>query len=269
MAALKLRVLVADDSSTIQEFFADVAVTSPIPFDIIKAVNGRQAIEFLNGGGINVAFVDVNMPEMSGMEAVGAARQVGLKTFIALMSGQTSERRLQIARALKVYEYLSKPFTAADVHEVLRTYCRVTVPTKLLIVDDSTTVRRIVSKVLANSIFNIDVTEAGDGRSALDHCVSGEFDAIFLDCNMPGLNGLETLEQMLEIDPGVKVIMNSGEHNEDKKRWALQRGAVAFLHKPFYAADIDRELHAIFGLKLPMLVHADEHDATAAHHHPV
>ena len=263
MAALKLRVLVADDSSAIQHFFADVAENSPIPFDIVKAVNGRQTIEFLNGGGINVAFVDVNMPEMSGMEAVGAARQIGLKTFVALISGQASERRLQIARQLKVYEYMTKPFTAADVQEVLRTYCRVTVPTKVLIVDNSTTVRRIISKVLSNSIFNIDVTEAGDGMSALQQCVSGEFDAIFLDCNMPGLNGLETLEQMLEIDPDVKVIMNSGERNEDKTRWALQRGAVAFLHKPFYAADIDRELHSIFGLKMPMLAHADEHEAGA------
>jgi CheY-like chemotaxis protein len=268
MAALKLRVLVADDSSAIQGFFADVAETSPIPFDVAKAVNGRQTIEFLNGGGINVAFIDVNMPEMSGMEAVGAARQVGLKTFVALMSAQTTERRLQIARQLKVYEYLSKPFTAADVHEVLRTYCRVTVPTKVLIVDDSATVRRIISKVLANSIFNIDVTEAGDGTTALRHCASGEFDAIFLDCNMPGLNGLETLEQMLEIDPAVKVIMNSSERNEDKTRWALQRGAVAFLHKPFYAADIDRELHGIFGLKLPMLAHADDEDAQAPQRQP-
>jgi DNA-binding NtrC family response regulator len=159
---------------------------------------------------------------------------------------------------------MSKPFTAAAVHDILRTYCRVTVPTRVLIVDDSTTVRRIISKVLSNSIFNIDVTEAGDGRTALDHCVSGEFEAIFLDCNMPGLDGLQTLEQMLEIDPAVKVIMNSGERNEEKTRWALQRGACAFLHKPFYAADIDRELHAIFGLKMPMLAHGDEHDGQAA-----
>ena len=264
MAALKLRVLVADDSSVIHNFFADVAETSPIPIDIIKAVDGRQAIDSLNGGGINVAFVDVNMPEMSGMEAVGAARQVGLKTFVALMSGQTNQQRLQIARQLKVYEYLSKPVTAAAVHDILRTYCRVTVPTRVLIVDDSATVRRIISRVLANSIFNIDVTEAGDGRTALDHCVSGEFDAIFLDCNMPGLDGLETLERMLEIDPSVRVIMNSSERNEEKTRWALQRGAVAFLHKPFYAADIDRELHAVFGLKMPMLGNADEQDGRAA-----
>jgi CheY-like chemotaxis protein len=262
MASFKLRVLVADDSSTIQAFFAEIAETSPIPFDIVTAHDGRQTMDLLSAGGINLAFIDVNMPEMSGLEAVGAARQIGVKTFVTLISGQASTRRLNLARQLKVYEFLSKPFTPAEVQDILKTYCRVTVPTKLLVVDDSATVRRIITKVLSNSIFNIDVTEAGDGMTALQHCVSGEFDAIFLDCNMPGVNGLETLERMLEIDPAVRVIMNSGERNEEKKRWALDRGAVAFLYKPFYPADIDRELHAIFGLKMPMLAHAEDARAT-------
>ena len=70
---------------------------------------------------------------------------------------------------------------------------------------------------------------------------------------MPGLGGTETLERLLERDPGVKVIMISGERNEARKRWALDRGAFAFLYKPFNAADIDRELHAVFGLRRPQL----------------
>jgi len=69
---------------------------------------------------------------------------------------------------------------------ILKTYCRVTVPSNALVVDDSATVRRIINKVLANSIFNIDVTEAGNGEAALEHCDNGEFDVVFLDCNMPG-----------------------------------------------------------------------------------
>ena len=72
---------------------------------------------------------------------------------------------------------------------ILKTYCRVTVPSNALVVDDSATVRRIIKKVLASSIFNIDVTDAADGQAALDLCDSGEFDVVFLDCNMPGLPG--------------------------------------------------------------------------------
>ena len=70
---------------------------------------------------------------------------------------------------------------------------------------------------------------------------------------MPGIDGTETLERLLERDPGVKVIMNSSERNEERRRWALDRGATAFLYKPFYAIDVDRELHAIYGLQMPLL----------------
>jgi CheY-like chemotaxis protein len=253
MQGFKLKVLVADDSKLIHDIFNDIASRSPIPFEVISADDGQQCMDALNRGGIHLAFIDVNMPEMSGMEAVGKARTVGNKTFVTLMSANANQRRMQLALQLRIYEFLSKPFTAEQVMRILQTYCRVTLPSNALVVDDSTTVRRIIKKVFANSIFNIDVTEAGDGQTALDCCARGEFDAVFLDCNMPGLPGTATLEQLLARDRGVKVIMISGERNETRRRWALDRGAAAFLYKPFSAADIDRELHALFGLRMPQL----------------
>ncbi len=259
MSGFKLKVLVADDASTIHAFFRQTAESSPIPFEPLRAENGRQCIEFLNLGGINLAFIDVNMPDMTGMEAVGTVRYVGNKAFVTLMSTNASPRRLQVARQLKAYEFLAKPFTREDVVRILRTYCRVTIPTKALIVDDSATVRRIVTKLFANSIFNIDVTEAGDGKTAVHECETGEFDVVFLDCNMPGLDGVQTLERILERDRSAKVVMMTSERNEERRRLALDRGAFAFLYKPFYPETVDRELHRLFGLPMPFLGMHDEH----------
>jgi DNA-binding NtrC family response regulator len=269
MQGFKLKVLVADDSRLIHDIFNDIASRSPIPFEVISADDGQQCVDALNRGGIHLAFIDVNMPEMSGMEAVGKARTGGNKTFVTLMSANANQRRMQLALQLKIYEFLEKPFTVEQVMRILQTYCRVTLPSNALVVDDSATVRRIIKKVFANSIFNIDVTEAGDGHSALDHCDNGEFDVVFLDCNMPGLPGTHTLERLLERDPGVKVIMISGERNEERRKWALDRGAFAFLYKPFNAADIDRELHALFGLRRPLLAGVEPmRFARAADHAP-
>lgn len=253
MQGFKLKVLVADDANTIHEIFHDIAARSPIPFEVIDAEDGQQCWDVLHRGGIHLAFIDVNMPEMSGMEAVGKARNVGNKTFVTLMSANANQRRMQLAQQLKVYDFLAKPFGIPEVMGILKTYCRVTVPSNALVVDDSATVRRIIKKVLANSIFNIEVTDAADGQAALDQCDSGEFDVVFLDCNMPGLPGTHTLERLLERDPGVKVIMMTSERNEIRRKWALDRGAFAFLYKPFNAIDIDRELHALFGLRMPLL----------------
>ena len=253
MTGFKLKVLVADDSRLVHDVFNQISAHSTIPFDVVSAEDGQQTWDALNRGGIHLAFIDVNMPEMSGMEAVGKARTGGNKTFVTLMSANANQRRMQLAQQLRVYEFLAKPFTTEQVMEILKTYCRVTVPSNALVVDDSATVRRIIKKVFANSIFNIDVTEAGNGQTALDYCENGEFDVVFLDCNMPGLPGTATLERLLERDPGVKAIMITGERNESRRRWALGRGAAAFLDKPFNATDVDRELHALFGLRMPQL----------------
>jgi DNA-binding NtrC family response regulator len=253
MAAIKLKVLVADDSAAIHHIFHDMALHSPIPFEIVRANNGRECMEILERGGINLAFIDIDMPEMSGLDAVGAVRLEGIKTFVTMMSSISSAPRLQMARSLKVYDYLAKPFAPEDVFRILMTYCRITQPTRALIVDDSTTVRKLVERIMNASLFNIEFEHAGSGEAALEMCENEEYDVIILDCNMPGLDGLETLERMLEYDPDVKVVMISGERNAEKTRWALDRGAFAFLQKPFVGGDIDRVLHSIFGLKLPEL----------------
>jgi DNA-binding NtrC family response regulator len=253
LSSLSLNVLVADDSRAVHSVFEEIAQRSPIPFNVIVAREGRECMDVLGRGGINIAFIDVNMPEMSGMEAVRQARHVGDKTFVTLMSADANPRRMQLAQQLKVYDFLAKPFTYDDVLTILKTYSRVTAPCAALVVDDSATVRRIIKKVLTDSIFRVDVTEAADGETAIDCCDNGKFDVVFLDCNMPGLGGMNTLERLLERNPAVNAIMISGERNEERRRQALERGATAFLYKPFNASIIDRELHAVFGLHMPQL----------------
>jgi CheY-like chemotaxis protein len=107
------------------------------------------------------------------------------------------------------------------------------------------------------------VTEAGDGEAAIACCEGGGFDVVFLDCNMPGLNGIETLERLVARDEGAKVIMMTAERKESTRQQALDAGATAFLYKPFSARDIDRELHALFALKLPELGATEAEPAVA------
>ena len=126
-------------------------------------------------------------------------------------------------------------------------------PSEALIVANSATMRTIIKRVLADSIFEIDPSEAADGDTALSYCEHGRFDVTFLDSNMPRLDGLATLSCLRSRAPEVKVVMMSSERNEDRRNWALAHGATTFLQKPFFPVDIDRELHAIFGLSPPGL----------------
>lgn len=248
-----IKMLVADDSRTVQLFFKNIAAQSRMPIEVITSENGRECLTFLEQGDIDLAFIDVNMPEMSGMEAIGIARFKGNKTFVTLMSGKVTEERLELARQLGAYEYLIKPFTDATVQAIFKTYRYVSRRMSTLIVDDTRTIRQIVRRVLERSIFRFNIEEAADGESAVRRFSDGGFDLVFLDYNMPGLPGLETLERLRACEPNCKVIMISAERNEEHYRRALDLGAVAFLYKPFFSRDIDRAIHAALGLKLPDL----------------
>jgi two-component system chemotaxis response regulator CheY len=160
---------------------------------------------------------------------------------------------VELARNMKAYEFLFKPFKVADVLAIMKTYERIRKPTKVLIVDDSNTVRQIIQKTIASSIFNCGIAEAADGATAIERCKAAPFDAVFLDCNMPGLSGLETLQRLLAIDPDLKIVMISGERDASRDLRARDCGACAFLPKPFNSEDMDRVLHDIHGLRSPNL----------------
>lgn len=260
-----ISMLVADDSHFIQQVLTDASRASKLPLRMSATDNGRDCLTLLNGGNIDLAFIDVHMPELNGTEAFWAARKQGIQTFVTLMSNPPSTEAVEMARKLKAYEFLFKPFKAEDAVAIMKTFDRITSPTRVLIVDDSLTVRQIVQKVVKGSMFNCDIAEAADGQTALTLCRSSEFDVVFLDCNMPGLNGLETMKWLMVVQPSLKVVMISSEHNAAMERESLEAGACAFLHKPFYSPDVDRVLHRAYGLRCPTLkVDTEEPDFEVA-----
>ena len=256
MSNYSIKMLVADDSQAIQLFFKQLVERSSLPIELLTADNGRECMELLELGGIDVAFIDINMPEMSGMEAVSRARFKGNTTFVTLMSGKGSESRYEVARQIRAYEYLVKPFSAADVETIIKTYQRVRVRMKTLIVDDTKTMRKIIQRVLERSVFRFAIEEAADGEKALKLLNDNNFDLVFLDFNMPGLDGIETLTRLRASGAQCKVIMISAEPDQQRINLAMQQGAVASLNKPFFASDIDRAIHQALGLKLPALAAA-------------
>jgi CheY-like chemotaxis protein len=245
--------LVADPSDAVQAFFKDVVERARLHIEITPAKTGPECLSMLAEGRFNLAFIDVNMPVMSGMEALGRARALGSKTFTVLMSGKVTDERLDLARQLRAYEYLVKPFTAADVISILKVHQQVMVPIATLIVDDSRTIRRVIRQVLEEAVFRLLIEEAVDGESALKRFKDGGYDIVFLDYAMPGLNGLEILDAIRAREPKAKVIMISAMHDATIESQALAHGAIAFLPKPFFPIDVSRAVHGALGLKMPSL----------------
>jgi len=253
MSGPTLNALVADDSESIHTFFQMIAARSPIPFDIVSASNGSECARLLRQNGIDIAFIDINMPEMNGLEALSNARLSGFKTFVTLMSSDLQPHLRRRALLFNVYGFLRKPFTEAQVHGILNTCLKIKTPIKALVADHSAIVRQTVRHFISKSIFNIELTEVEDGAEALFSFSNNHYDAILVDCDMPGLDGLNTLDRIKMCDPSAKIILMTNERSQTWRRLALEHGATSLLYKPFNAEQIDREIHAFYHIERPGL----------------
>jgi CheY-like chemotaxis protein len=117
----------------------------------------------------------------------------------------------------------------------------------VLVVDDSSTMRGIVRKILSASRFRLDLHEAAEGLEALGRLRQEPFDLVFLDYNMPGFDGCETLSEIKREAPRVAVVMMTAAVENEVADRAAALGALGFLRKPFYPADIDRLLDRYYG----------------------
>jgi len=103
-------------------------------------------------------------------------------------------------------------------------------------VDDSAAILTIIAAYLEDSEFNVVVSER-DGRRAVERFEEIRPDVVLLDLIMPGQSGVETLSQILAIDPDACVVMISSLGTEDAVHECLTTGARSFLQKPFTRDD--------------------------------
>ncbi len=252
-----IRVLIADDAATIRGFIEKALPSTAANVFIEETDNGADCFKHLSQFDYDLSFIDVNLPGLTGMDALTQARELGSEAFVVIMSGEMTAENRDLARALNAYEYLVKPFEAADVAATLECCIRVKKPTRVLIVDDSATTRKVIRKVLSGTIFNFEFDEADNGASAIAAYEQKKHDIVFLDINMPGIDGFETLELLRKRNPRVQVVLMTADHTAALLETAKAQGVQAFLYKPFFADQVNLVLHDLFGLRPPGLADAE------------
>jgi len=118
---------------------------------------------------------------------------------------------------------------------------------KILIVDDFSTMRRIIKNLLRDLGFT-NTDEADDGNSALPMLKSGRYDFLVTDWNMPGMTGLDLLKNV-RADDSLKhlpVLMVTAEAKREQIVAAAQAGVNGYVVKPFTAAVLKEKIEKIF-----------------------
>ena len=112
---------------------------------------------------------------------------------------------------------------------------------RVLVVDDAAFMRKMVSDALAKGGHEV-IGQAGNGLEAIAQFRELKPDLMTLDITMPEKDGLQALRDVMEIDPGAKVIMCSALGQESKVLESIKLGAKDFVVKPFKP---DRVIEAV------------------------
>ncbi|TVR49708.1 MAG: response regulator [Puniceicoccaceae bacterium] len=112
---------------------------------------------------------------------------------------------------------------------------------KILIADDEAHVRQFLG-LIVRGLGSPIVFEAGNGQDALEIFERERPGLVLLDVNMPGIDGLETLNRISAIDPEANVVILTSMTNRQTVEGAAEAGAVAFIRKDTPRAEILREL---------------------------
>jgi CheY-like chemotaxis protein len=241
---LSLRMILIAASRPDQELWRQAAAMASVPIEFANhdPASGARA---LAKGGADICVLDGGLTDADQAAVIKAARAAQPAPLLFVSASRGS------VRYEGVDGVLTKPANVDDARKQAEICIRARMPTRVLIVDDSGTMRSIVRKILSASRFALDVHEAAEGIAALSQLRSGNFGMVFLDYNMPGFNGIETLLEIKRENPNVAVVMMTSTLDNAVADRARASGALAFLKKPFYPADIDATLARHFGLQVP------------------
>jgi len=118
---------------------------------------------------------------------------------------------------------------------------------KILVVDDFSTMRRIIKNLLQDLGFT-NTAEADDGNTALPMLQHGNFDFVITDWNMPGMQGIDLLKA-IRADENLKhlpVLMVTAESKREQIIEAAQAGVNGYVVKPFTAVTLEEKINKIF-----------------------
>ncbi len=199
-----------------------------IPKDILPRIFDPYFTTKHKGSGLGLATSYSIIRNHDGL--ITADSEVGIGTTVCVYL-PASERKLQ---------------TSLDLEETA-----VTGGGRILLMDDEELIREVAREILSTLGYEVEVARNGAEAISLYRTArksSHPFDVVVLDLTVPGgMGGLETVERLLQIDPGVKAVVSSGYSNDPIMADCAEYGFRGVVAKPYTARELSATLRAIIG----------------------
>jgi CheY-like chemotaxis protein len=258
-----LKVLVVDDNATNREIVETYLRSRDAVCE--TAESGAEALAVLHaaarvGEPFAVVVLDAHMPEMDGLDLAAAIRQApslrGARLVMLTSTGDHRER----ARELGIAGYLTKPVRRARLLQAVADVAEPEAPAvpaeaaavtgaRILIAEDNEVNQLVIETMLAKRGFEVDV--ANDGAEALAKLAHGEYAAVFMDCQMPNVDGYEATARIRAQERDGRrlpvIAMTAHAMAGDRER-CLDAGMDDYLSKPLRPELLDAVLERWLGL---------------------
>ena len=249
-----LKMLLVSEVVQERQLVRQAAALASTPIDLTEiepSADLAAARELLARESFDVVLFDSRIPKAGRQSLLEAIRVAPNRPLAVLVGAAEMKTREVLTDGLDIDSALAKPIDLQEAGELFDKCISARLPRRVLIVDDSSTVRSVVRKVLLASRLKIEAEEAVDGETAIEAAKKQKFDIVFLDCQMPGIDGFAALAEFKNAHPQMKVVMITGTRDVRIEDRARAEGATDFLYKPFFAKDIDAVLNRLFGLIRP------------------
>ena len=227
----KVNILVVDDEDGMRMTLAGVLEDEG--YNVVEAEDGYKGIEAAKKTNFKIAFVDMKMPGINGVETFKEIKKISPDTIVFIMTAYFDEDVLKESRILGVQAILYKPLNVESILKILKEGKNQAI---ILVVDDEHSTRETLKGTLEDEGYKVAVAE--DGNTAIKMAGQTHFDIMFLDVVMPGLNGFETLEEIKKVAPKTQVIMMTGHNIEGFVEKGISQGAFACVSKPVDVAEL-------------------------------
>ncbi|MDB2705234.1 response regulator [Pseudomonadota bacterium] len=242
-----LSILLIEPSSTQQKIILTHLKEEGLNMiDSVKT--GEEALDFITHYPPDLIISSMYLPDMTATDLLATIRSTDTlkETNFMLVSSETNYTTLDPIRQAGVVAILPKPFVHEDLHRALRTTVDYIDPEQLelenyevtelrvLIVDDSSTARKHIQRVLTNLGVQ-DISAANNGLEAVTILAKQEFDLIVTDLHMPEMDG-HHLTEYVRTEMGntyVPILMVTSEHDAARLAQVQQAGVSAICDKPF------------------------------------
>jgi two-component system response regulator HydG len=220
------RILIVDDERNMRITLADILQGEGYEVDV--AASGEEAVQLCSERGYSIVLLDVRMPGIDGVEAFRQIRRHQESVRVIMMSAYSIDNLKDAALDEGAIAFLSKPL---DLQQVIRLIGEVKDTAILVVENDEATAKTLHSRLVEQGYR---VTLTGSPHDALELAEQIRFDLIFIDAELPVMNGLELYLAIKKLTPHAVAIMISDMEDEFEAiaKEAVRRTAYTILRKP-------------------------------------